>query len=436
MLKIKSMLRLYRAPIIFTVCSIAGLCWWFHDVPRRVNALGQKRNSQTIIGTFNLIASTIQGLSSRCRIQEDSALQVLENIVENTILWYAIVQRDGQDLIHTSRAPVAMPLSSDAGHQVVEGQFLYWRKIKLSCHEHYEMQVEQATTLQPGSSADVVLVLGGEIPRDRQGFEREIKGRHLGLAVVFFSVAASALVWVMAIRHRLIFEKLENKRLRLKHFEELSLAAAGLAHETKNPLGIISAIAQQISRRPDITADSLNLLGQVVDEVDNASARLGHFMNFARPRKINPATIEASHVITRVTRVLTAEFDEIGVKLKTNCPRMWIIADEKVLGQILVNLLLNSLRASVQGGKVLVCMTSHGYRATLEVEDWGNGIPPSLLPKVFKPYVTGSAAGHGLGLAIVKRHVEQHGWTIRMTSDENKGTLVVISGILLKRPVG
>jgi len=63
------------------------------------------------------------------------------------------------------------------------------------------------------------------------------------------------------------------------------------------------------------------------------------------------------------------------------------------------------------------------------VEDQGSGISPELLPNIFKPYVAGNADGHGLGLAIVKRFVEEHGWTIRVDSQLNRGTEVTVSGI-------
>jgi signal transduction histidine kinase len=100
-----------------------------------------------------------------------------------------------------------------------------------------------------------------------------------------------------------------------------------------------------------------------------------------------------------------------------------------MLSQILVNLLLNSLHASPAGTTVSVRAETHGKFADLSVEDQGSGIEPSLLPDIFKPYISGRSDGHGLGLAVVNRLVEQHGWTIRVESQVGRGTRITISGI-------
>ena len=281
-------------------------------------------------------------------------------------------------------------------------------------------------TANPG---DYVLILGGEIPMDQEAFKEAMQGHHFAMAIAVLFVMASALAWILSIRDRLLVEKLKRERFRSEHLEDLSLAAAGLAHETKNPLGIISGMAQQILRGHDIPACSRRIFEQIVDEVDNALARLGHFMAFARQRNVTIAALDASNVITHVTRVLETEFEAKGVELLADAPLEFVFADEEILRQILVNLLLNSLSASTKGGKVVIRMDSAGSRARLFVEDWGSGIAPELMPDIFKPYVTGRSKGHGLGLAIVKRHVEDHGWTIRIAPKADKGTVAVISGI-------
>ncbi len=115
--------------------------------------------------------------------------------------------------------------------------------------------------------------------------------------------------------------------------------------------------------------------------------------------------------------------------MEVNCPSFRILADQEMLRQILVNLLLNSLHASSADGKVTVRMNRKGKRAGLTVEDQGSGVPPELLPNIFQPYVSGNSEGHGLGLAIVKRFAEEHGWTIGVDSRPNRGTAITISGI-------
>jgi signal transduction histidine kinase len=215
--------------------------------------------------------------------------------------------------------------------------------------------------------------------------------------------------------------------------EELGLAAAGLAHETKNPLGIIMGLSQQIARSPSVTPENRVMLGHIIDEVDRATARLGSFMTFAQQREVRATVLEARTVVTKVVEVLKPDFDSAGVSLAVDCPSVKVLADEEMLQQILVNLLLNSLSASSAGMTVTVAVERRGEAARITVADQGVGIAPELLPDIFKPYVSGRPDGHGLGLAVVKRFVEEQGWTIEVASQLQRGTTVTISGIRRSR---
>jgi len=225
--------------------------------------------------------------------------------------------------------------------------------------------------------------------------------------------------------------QLEAERTRRAHLEELGLAAAGLAHETKNPLGIILGFAQQILANPEEPARSRVMVEHIIDEVDKAQARLGNFMTFARQRKVNATFLNVREMCVRIGEILQPDFDAVGVKLEMECAAVGILADEEMLRQVLVNLLLNSLHASSPGSRVTVQIIPKGKKAALVVEDQGNGIPPELLPNIFQPYVSDNSRGHGLGLAIVKRFVEEHGWTINADSRPHHGTVMTISGITL-----
>jgi signal transduction histidine kinase len=175
------------------------------------------------------------------------------------------------------------------------------------------------------------------------------------------------------------------------------------------------------------------MLGHFIDEVDRATARLGSFMTFAQQREVRVTALDAQTVVTKVAEVLKPDFDSAGVSLGVDCPPVKVLADAEMLSQVLVNLLLNSLRASSAGTTVTVRVASQGKSADLTVQDQGSGIEPELLPHIFKPYVSGRSEGHGLGLAVVKRFVEEQGWSIEIASQLQRGTTVTISGI---RPCG
>jgi signal transduction histidine kinase len=154
-------------------------------------------------------------------------------------------------------------------------------------------------------------------------------------------------------------------------------------------------------------------------------------MAFARQRQAEVVALDVREAVLGVALVLRPDFDAAGVKLAVDCPATMILADEDMLRQVLVNLLLNSLHASSAGGRVTVTVERRAAHAVLTVRDRGSGIAPELLPNVFKPYVAGRPDGHGLGLAIVKRIVEEHGWTVRVDSTVGEGTTVTIAGLEL-----
>ena len=214
------------------------------------------------------------------------------------------------------------------------------------------------------------------------------------------------------------------------------MAAAGLAHETKNPFGIISGIAQQVARDPQLPQKSRDMLDTIVDEIDKSASRLGLFMTFAKKREVSPCPVDVQQLIQGIAGVLEPEMNAAGVDFKIVCQALTINADEDMLRQILVNLILNSLTASSPGGSITIRLVHKGAHACIEVEDQGCGISRELLSRIFKPYVTGNPDGHGLGLSIVKRFTEDHGWSICAESEPGRGTTIMISGISIAETTG
>jgi nitrogen-specific signal transduction histidine kinase len=244
-------------------------------------------------------------------------------------------------------------------------------------------------------------------------------------------IASLAAAWGFSIRSRRVASELALERSRFKHLEEMNVAAAGLAHELKNPLGIVLGIAQRLRATPGADPELRRQLNQVIDAADRAAERLGEFMNFARINTPALGEVEASALVGEVAEVLRYDFEDAGVALKVECAPTALWCDGEMLKQVLVNLLLNSLHASSIGGEVAVRLRLRGRRAALEVADRGCGITAAMRAEVFKPYVTGRADGHGLGLAIVARIAECHGWRVSLESQEGQGTTIRIEDIRL-----
>ena len=123
------------------------------------------------------------------------------------------------------------------------------------------------------------------------------------------------------------------------------MAAAGLAHETKNPLGIVRGFAQRISQDQAEPAESRTMADHIVDAVDRAPARLGEFMTYASVRELDMSCVDVSDVLDHVHSILKPDTEEAGVILDVQADHVRVAADRDMLCQILINLLLNSLQS-------------------------------------------------------------------------------------------
>lgn len=247
----------------------------------------------------------------------------------------------------------------------------------------------------------------------------------LGLVLLLSLLA----VWIMGIRQRRTGARLELEQSRIDHLKELNIAAAGLAHETKNPLGLIRGLSQRLhaSSLEDREA-TRGQLEQIIEAADRATERLGEFLHFARMRDPVLAPVDPEALLGNLREILHLDFEDAQVKLEIQALPGGLICDEAMLSQLLLNLLLNSLRASSPGSAVQVRLEEARHNeATLTVRDQGCGIPEVLLPRVFEPYITGSEQGNGLGLAIVKRIAQAHSWGIELESQPGEGTTLRIT---------
>ena len=207
------------------------------------------------------------------------------------------------------------------------------------------------------------------------------------------------------------------------HLREMNLAAAGLAHETRNPLNIIRGMAQMLSRQTGATPEIKEKSAAIVNETDKVTAQLNEFINYSRPREIRRAPLALPAAVQEVVRALNFDMEEKKVKLEVKGEPMTIEADEQLFRQMLFNLVLNAVQALEPGGEIQVVTGKKGAEAFLEVRDNGPGVPPERRKEIFKPYFTTHQKGTGLGLAVVQQIVLAHGWEIECLGNEPKGAV-------------
>ncbi|NQU09749.1 hypothetical protein HQ590_03085 [bacterium] len=201
--------------------------------------------------------------------------------------------------------------------------------------------------------------------------------------------------------------------------------AAEIAHQLKNPLGIISNAAYLLETQLATTAAAAEPVGIIRDEVTRSDRILTELMNYAR---LSEGRIESLDVNECVERAL-AQAVPSGLP-----PRVQVLRDlapdlpqlpaqRAELEECFLNLIKNGIEAMPQGGTLTVRTRYAGHgRVEFQSADTGGGIPPAALPRVFEAFYTTKDGGTGLGLAIVKNLVENYGGTIAVDSTMGRGS--------------
>jgi len=216
------------------------------------------------------------------------------------------------------------------------------------------------------------------------------------------------------------------------HLKEMNLAAAGLAHETRNPLNIIRGLAQMISKQADAPAEVREKSRAIVDEADKVTVQLNEFINYSRPREVRRSALPLSSAVNEVVRALGYDIEEKRIQVEVKGEPLSIEADEQMLRQALFNLLLNAIQAVDVGGVVQIILArQNASEAVLEIRDNGPGVPADRRKEIFKPYFTTQPRGTGLGLTVVQQIVHAHGWEIECLPNEPKGAIFRVAHLKL-----
>ena len=261
---------------------------------------------------------------------------------------------------------------------------------------------------------------------------RDLWLRTIIVLLATVSVLGSGLAWRNLSKSSELQIRLIRASEMNTHLKEMNLAAAGLAHETRNPLNIIRGLAQMISKQPGTTPENQRKSREIIDEADKVAAQLNEFINYSRPREVRRSVLALGSVIAEVVRALNYDLDEKKIRLETKGEQISVEADEQLLRQALFNLILNAIQAADGNGEIQVVAEKRSpAEAVLEIRDNGPGVPPDRRSEIFKPYFTTQKTGTGLGLAVVQQIVLAHGWEIECLPNEPRGAIFRITHLKL-----
>jgi len=235
-------------------------------------------------------------------------------------------------------------------------------------------------------------------------------GEVLGLVVIFEDVTKGV--------------QLEAEMRRISELAAIGQLAASIAHELRNPLSSIKGAAQYLRNEYADHVAVCEFLDIIIDEVNTLNKITTEFLDFARPVKLNLKETDVNDIVFRTLQFMQLDIVKQGVEahqdLDYNLPR--ISVDDKHIERVLRNLILNSIQAMPNGGKLTISTRSADDGVVILVSDTGIGIPEDQVARIFVPFFTTKTKGTGLGLSIVQKIIENHGGQIRVDSRVNEGT--------------
>jgi signal transduction histidine kinase len=205
--------------------------------------------------------------------------------------------------------------------------------------------------------------------------------------------------------------------------------AAGVAHEVRNPLGVIRASASMVKESFDSGEEPHRACEFIAEECDRLNGLITALLSFARPTEPRLGSVSIEKVIERALQIHDGELrrNQIEVTREVAGPVPEVRADPDLLSQLVLGLLTNATEAVCDGGEagaprhLAVRVRDEGDAVVFDVADSGPGVSLEDAEHIFEPFFTTKATGTGLGLAMTTRIVESHAGQIQVIQGSGAG---------------
>ena len=290
--------------------------------------------------------------------------------------------------------------------------------------EHFERDY-QAITDSDGTTIGVVM---SSISADYLQGMRQVRTQVLRLWLL--SSVFLVLLGIWLYRTFAYVARLERRALQKVRVEAMGALAGGVAHELRNPLAIIRALAEEIEADQPAINRSVENSRDIIAETQRLSDLVTHFLSLSR----SPEAAEAQRVglndeVERVVQLMRKSSPpEVIFEMDLPRENLNVQGDARALRQLLLNLLVNAREALHDcAGRVDITLRVKRHFAELRIHDSGPGIAPKDLGRVFEPFFTTRPTGTGLGLAISRGIAENMGGELNLESSKGNGTTAIVT---------
>lgn len=210
----------------------------------------------------------------------------------------------------------------------------------------------------------------------------------------------------------------------------LGQLSAGLAHELKNPLAVISSCSQFCMENLKLDLSVNENFQMILRNSQRAGKLINDLLTFAKPSLLEWNEVDINEVITNMLSMARLETSPFRIDFKCNLKKELpkIVGDEEKLGQVFLNIIMNAIQAVSRKGTVILqtnILAAHN-QVEIKVIDDGPGIPDDYRKRIFDPFFTTKDMGTGLGLSICHSIIEQHNGSITVDNVEGHGARITV----------
>lgn len=257
-------------------------------------------------------------------------------------------------------------------------------------------------------------------------FELEANNRVLGIShSIIENIYSFDKVYVFIVTDLTEKREIEKKLQQKERLALIGEMSAGIAHEIRNPLASISGSVQFLSKELKLDTEYQNLMDIIIKESGRLSNSIEVFLDYARTIPLQQGEFDLSQAVDDVSELISLNYPEIKL-IKKYSEGNIITADVKKIDQVIWNLINNSVKAINKDGIIEINIYRRDEGIYLSIKDNGVGIASEEMEKIFTPFHSKFSSGIGLGMAIVKRIIDEHNFDIKIISEKNIGTEVII----------
>jgi two-component system sensor histidine kinase HydH len=199
--------------------------------------------------------------------------------------------------------------------------------------------------------------------------------------------------------------------------------AAGIAHEVRNPLGVIRASASMVQEHFSPGEEAHRACEFIREEIDRLNSLITSLLTFSRPAELRLQSVLIEQVIDRALQLTNEELQRRGITVvrERENTSLTVTADPDLIAQVIFGLVINAAEAIGEQGSVILRTLSEHEHVIVEVVDTGPGVSPADAERIFEPFFTTKASGTGLGLPMAARIIRAHGGLIEVAPREGAG---------------